>query len=234
MPESNRWARESYPDYRNDVNDAIGFSGLGVDYFLKGKADHAIRLLDRYAESGAVGASCLDIGCGIGAMHPALAGRLNRLSGVDVSTDAIDTARLANPWAEYHTSGDGRLPYPDGSFDMTMTVCVMHHVPPSDWAAFVAEAWRVTRPGGLFAVFEHNPLNPLTRLAVMRCPFDHDAVLLRSGKVRQLLQDQGFALLGCDYLFYVPLKSGWAKRLDRALSWLPIGAQYAVCGRKPR
>ena len=50
-------------------------------------------------------------------------------------------------------------------------------------AGFVADMVRVTRPGGLVCVIEHNPLNPLTRLAVNRCPFDADAVLLRSGQL---------------------------------------------------
>lgn len=232
MSDSNRWAKEDYPDYRKDVNGAIGFSGLGVDYFLRGKADSAVSLLDRHS-AGAASASCLDIGCGIGAMHPALIGRVGRLDAVDVSNDAIQTARSANPEVEYRAYDGGRLPYADGSFDMTLTVCVMHHVPPPDWPAFVAEAWRVTRPGGLFAVFEHNPVNPLTKLAVMRCPFDHDAVLLRPGTVTRLLEEQGFVAVERDFLFFIPLKYDWAKQIDNALSWLPLGAQYVICARRP-
>lgn len=232
MSDSNRWAKDDYPDYRKDVDGAIGFSGLGVDYFLKGKADSAVELLDKHAR-GAASASCLDIGCGIGAMHPALVGRVGRLDAVDVSSDAIQTAKSANPGVEYQAYAGSRLPYADASFDMTLTVCVMHHVPPADWPAFVAEAWRVTRPGGLFAVFEHNPVNPLTRLAVLRCPFDHDAVLLRPRKVTQLLEKQGFVPIEREFLFFVPLTYDWAKRVDKALSRLPIGAQYVVCGRRP-
>lgn len=233
MSDSNRWAKEDYPDYRKDVDGAIGFSGLGVDYFLKGKADSAIALLDTHFYGGAATASCLDIGCGIGAMHPALVGRVGRLDAVDVSSDAIQTATSANPEVEYRAYDGGRLPYADDSFDLTLTVCVMHHVPPADWPAFVAEAWRVTRPGGLFAVFEHNPVNPLTKLAVMRCPFDHDAVLLRPGTVIGLLERQGFVPVERDFLFFIPLKYGWAKRIDNALSWLPLGAQYVICAKRP-
>jgi Methylase involved in ubiquinone/menaquinone biosynthesis len=232
MSDSDRWAKEDYPDYRREVDGAIGFSGLGVDYFLQGKADSAIALLDRHA-GGAASAACLDIGCGIGAMHPSLVGRVARLSGVDVSGDAIQSARDANPSVEYLAYDGGRLPYADVTFDMAITVCVMHHVPPADWPRFVAEAWRVIRPGGLFAVFEHNPVNPLTRLAVMRCPFDHDAVLLSPATVTQLLERQGFVPVERNFLFFVPLKFDWVKPIDQALSWLPLGAQYVICGRKP-
>jgi SAM-dependent methyltransferase len=231
MNHSNRWAEERYPDYKNDVNGAIGFTGLGVDYFLAGKADSVVGLLNRH-HNGASNAACLDIGCGIGAMHPALVNRVGRLDAVDISGDAIEKASAANPGVHYRSHEPGRLPFDDASFDMAFTVCVMHHVPPRDWPAFVAEAWRVVRPGGLFAVFEHNPINPLTRLAVMRCEFDHDAVLLSPKKVSRLQADQGFAQVERDFLFFVPLRARWAKRVDKALSWLPMGAQYVICGRR--
>ncbi len=231
MSEPNRWAKEEYPDYRQDVDKAIGFTPVDMDHFLRGKADAAIALLDKHVQPSA-SAACLDIGCGIGAMHPSLAGRVRQLHGVDVSEDAVRSAEAANPGVHYRVYDGVRLPYDDGSHDMTLTVCVMHHVPPQDRAAFIAEAWRVTRPGGIFAVFEHNPVNPLTRLAVMRCPFDHDAVLLWPGETRSLLAQQGFQVLETSYLFFLPLKQRWAARVDRALSWLPLGAQYVVCGRR--
>ncbi len=233
MPEPNRWEKDEYPDYRNEVDGAIGFTGLDVDYFLGGKADNAVGLLRRHLPAGAEKADCLDIGCGIGAMHPALVRRVGKLSGTDVSSEAIGTASESNPNVEYRAYDGARLPYDDGAFDMAMTVCVMHHVPSAQWPAFVSEAWRVTRPGGLFAVYEHNPVNPLTRLAVMRCPFDHDAELLMPGRVAGLLKDRGFEIVDREFLFFVPLKAAFAKRIDQALSWLPLGAQYVVCGRKP-
>lgn len=232
MSEPNRWAKDDYPDYRKDVNEAISFSPVNMDYFLFGKAEAALELIGKHAapvESAVV----LDLGCGIGAMHPALVDKVARLDGVDVSPDAVQTAATANPQVRYQVYDGRRLPHADNSFDAALTVCVMHHIPPEQREAFVAEAWRVVRPGGIFAVFEHNPLNPLTRLAVMRCPFDHDAVLLWPGETRKLLQRQGFVIVESPFLFFVPLRKPWAKKIDRALSWLPAGAQYAVCGRKP-
>lgn len=234
MNDENRWANDAYPDrYRDDINRSIGFSGLDVDQFTRGKADSIVDLLDRYSATRAAGANCLDIGCGIGILHPLLTARVRLLKGADISAEAIDTARKANPSVEYRSYDGTQLPYDDASFDFCSTVCVMHHVPPAQWPSFVAEAWRVTRPGGLFAVYEHNPINPLTKAAVWRCPFDHDAVLLRAGRVIDLLKTQGFEIVAKEYLFFVPLNTSWARRIDRALKWLPLGAQYVVCARRP-
>jgi SAM-dependent methyltransferase len=233
MNDKNRWAEEAYPaDYRKEVDDAINFSGLNSDFFLRGKADCVISILDEYGV-GSKAASCLDIGCGIGAMHPPLKDRIGHLAGVDISPEAIKDAAAVNSWVDYKSFDGSRLPYDDASFDFCFATCVMHHVPPAQWDAFVAEAWRVTRPGGIFAVFEMNPLNPLTRLAMMRCAFDHDAVRLWPRRVRKLMSEEGFSPLMQRHLFFVPLRNNWARKIDRALTWLPIGAQYVVWGRRP-
>ena len=234
MSDRNRWTRDSYPSrYRDDVNRSIGFAGIDVDLFTRGKVDDLVAMLDRVLPHAAAGACSLDIGCGIGIMHPLLAPKVAHLAAADVSAEAIETARRANPTVDYRSYDPPLLPYADNGFDCSSTVCVMHHVPPGQWSVFVAEAWRVTRPGGVFAVYEHNPLNPLTRVAVWRCPFDHDAVLLPARRTIELLRRQGFEIIECRYLFFVPLDARWARRLDRLLSWLPLGAQYVVCARKP-
>ena len=230
----NRWAADSYPtQYLKDVKGSIDFSGLGVDMFLKGKAEDSIELLRECAGTRAQKSALLDIGCGIGLSHPFLQPHIGSLAGVDVSAEAIDTARELNTDVDYRVQEGDRLPFESGSFDFCSTVCVMHHVPVDQWPAFVAEAWRVTKPGGLFAVYEHNPINPMTRWAVWRCPFDHDAVLLRTGKVCELLRKQGFEIVTQRYLFFMPFDRPWARRFDRLLWWLPLGAQYVVCGRRP-
>ena len=55
------------------------------------------------------------------------------------------------------------------------------------------EAARVLRPGGVFAIIEHNPLNPATRLIVRRLPMDRNAILLGARETRRLLRAAGFA-----------------------------------------
>ncbi|MBK6376079.1 MAG: class I SAM-dependent methyltransferase [Xanthomonadales bacterium] len=230
----NRWASGRFPsNYRQDVNESIAFSGLDVDMFARGKAADLLDLLRVESSIPAMQATCLDIGCGIGVSHPLIVDDVGSLVGVDVSVDAVEIAREANAKVEYRVQHHEALPFDSECFDFCSTVCVMHHVPPGQWPAFVAEAWRVTKPGGLFAVYEHNPVNPMTRWAVWRCPFDHDAVLLRAGKVCKLLQKQGFEMVTRRYLFFMPSDRPWARRFDRLLRWLPLGAQYVVCARRP-
>jgi SAM-dependent methyltransferase len=145
----------------------------------------------------------------------------------------VDRARRRNPWAEYreYEAGDP-IPYDDASFDVCFVICVLHHVPPERRLALLAEMTRVCRPGGLLVVFEHNPLNPLTRKAVRDCEFDRGVKLLTRGAAARLLQACGLSPLG-RYIEFFPRDSGLLRGIESRLGWLPLGAQYAVFANRP-
>jgi hypothetical protein len=103
-------------------------------------------------------------------------------------------------------------------------------LPPGNWAAFAAEMKRVVRPGGLVAVFEHNPLNPLTRVSVSRCPFDEDVTLLRAGTTARLMTEAGLQPVERRFFYFLPVRDVATSRIERALRGVPLGAQYFVAG----
>jgi ubiquinone/menaquinone biosynthesis C-methylase UbiE len=173
----------------------------------------------------------LDVGCGVGKFHSLLSAHVHELHGTDVSQPCLDQARTAHPNVSYTPYDGHRLPYPDGHFDVTLTVCVMHHVPPAQWREFVMQMRRVTKSGGVIAIIEHNPFNPLTRLAVSRCPFDHDAVLLRSGQVENLLDGAGCTQIHSRFFLLFPSAHRIVRAVEEGFSCLPFGAQYMVTGQ---
>jgi SAM-dependent methyltransferase len=214
-------------NYRDVVQSSIDFSGLPHDFFMQAKADLLGRVMRRRLGVAHVG-QLLDVGCGVGTLHPYLAGLFDKISGVDVSAPCIEEAWQRHPQNAYAVNAPGaRLP--DGPYDVTLAVCTLHHVPPNDWRAFVAEMVRVTRPGGLVCIIEHNPLNPLTRLAVNRCPFDADAVLLRSGRSEDLLKGAGAKNIETDFFLFLPTKISLVRRVEKLLGAVPLGAQYLTC-----
>jgi SAM-dependent methyltransferase len=217
-------------EYRETVGRSIGWSGKDIDYFAEGKADHLLGLARRHlGDPGTVRA--LDLGCGIGITDRFLAGRFRELHGVDLAPEAVRRAAETNPGCSYHTYAGGRLPFEDDSFDLVFTICVLHHVPGSDRDQFAGEMRRVLRPGGLAAVFEHNPYNPLTRVVVSRCPFDEDVVLLRAGTTAALMERAGMTPAERRYIFFLPREGAARSRLEHGLRRLPLGAQYFVAAR---
>lgn len=215
--------------YEALIADSIGFAGQRHGFYLRVKARHLLELARReLSRNGPLRA--LDVGCGPGLLHSYLTG-LGELHGIDVSESMIEAARKANPEVRYHVGDGSALPFEDGEFDLSFASCVLHHVPPGERNAFLAELCRVTRVGGLVVIVEHNPLNPLTRLAVHRCVFDEDAVLAGRAETRRRLQAQGLRIVGERSILFFPWGGALFARLEQALGRLPLGAQYYVAGR---
>jgi SAM-dependent methyltransferase len=211
--------------YDEAVNQSLAFLGVKVDYFTRVKAAYLLDLLRRhFGEIGKL--DVLDVGCGIGNFHPLLTGHVGSICGADLSAECLAQAASRNPAARYSHYDGLRLPYADGQFDAVFTICVLHHVPPAQRPGFAAEMKRVLRPGGLAAVFEHNPLNPLTRRVVSNCPFDADAVLLGQGEARRLLAGAGLANARSRAILSIPSLGPLTRKLDHLLGRLALGAQY--------
>ena len=89
------------------------------------------------------------------------------------------------------------------------------------------------RPGGLIVAIKHNPFNPLTRMAVARCDFDEGVVLAPRRQARALLAANHLRLVGSPYILFFPWRTEFFRRIERALTWAPLGAQYIAAGQKP-
>jgi SAM-dependent methyltransferase len=226
VPQFDRYKRS----YEDEIEQAVAFSGRSLDFFTDVKAKRLLDVVRRHlGDPHALRA--LDVGCGTGLTDRRLSAEFGSLHGTDISSAMVERAAEANPHVTYELYDGERLPYDDDSFDLTFTICVLHHVPPSSWHHFLSELRRVTRSRGAVVVFEHNPLNPLTRLVVGRCSFDEDAVLLGPSKLRALLREAGLEPLEVSYLLFFPWQSKLLDGAEQRLRWLPLGAQYLVAAR---
>ena len=92
---------------------------------------------------------------------------------------------------------------------------------------------RVVRPGGVIAIFEHNPINPFTRWIVRTCPIDENAVLLGRRRLSNLVAQAQFFDIESRYILFTPLNGPVYRKFDKMIGWLPFGAQYYVAARVP-
>jgi SAM-dependent methyltransferase len=211
------------------VQSSIDFSGLPHSFFIAAKVD-ALRELIATRLHGMHDPHMLDVGCGVGEFHPPVRGMFGRVCGADVSAASIAQARIRNPEVQYEAYVGETLPYDSATFDLSIAICVLHHVPPPQRVGFLRQMRRVVRPGGLVCLIEHNPLNPLTRLAVARCEFDRDAILLHAGRTRALMADAGLHDARSHYFLLLPSAAPLARRVEHSLRRIPLGAQYIVSG----
>ena len=90
----------------------------------------------------------LEIGCGPGALAEALHRwyPMAEITGLDRDREFIRFAREHVPGVEFLEGDATDLPFPDGSYDVTISNTVQEHVEPS---AFFEEQLRVLKPGGV-------------------------------------------------------------------------------------
>jgi SAM-dependent methyltransferase len=217
--------------YKSEVDSSIGFIGQEVDFFVELKARHLLKLAKSYF-GRLDNIKVLDIGCGIGMVDKYLKTELSELYGVDIEPGVIERAKQNNPEINYELYDGIRLPFENENFDICFAVNVMHHVPTSQWENFLIEAKRVLKKNGIIAIYEHNPFNPLTRIAVSRCEFDREAVLLSSRKIYNLFKKAGIDFFKKGYIIFFPFSAEVFRKTEKFFSWLPLGAQHFICGIK--
>ena len=212
----------------------IKVSGESPEYFAEYK------IVDIARDAAALGAlsaqpRVLDFGAGVGYSVPFFARHLPsaRITCLDVSQKSLEVGAAEHGARAEFTHFDGaRIPYADATFDIALASCVFHHISERKHVQLLAEIRRVLTPRGLLFVFEHNPLNPLTRHAVDTCPFDENAVLIRASNMRRRVLDAAFADAKVNYRIFFPHALRRLRGLEPRLTWLPLGAQYYVRASK--
>jgi SAM-dependent methyltransferase len=173
------------------------------------------------------GEPILDYGCGVGTLAEQLVSCFSRVHGFDPSTESVAMARARVPRATFHPDV---AEIPEGHFGLLVMSCVLHHVRPVEREGLLRVALTKLRPGGRLVVFEHNPLNPLTRKAVADCPFDDDAVLLWPREARRLLERSGYSRVRRDFIVFLPRALSRLRFIEPYLRAVPIGAQMMLVG----
>lgn len=217
--------------YRDQHQASVSFGGFELDYFAEYKAQVAKEIC---LKRGLVPETIMDFGAGIGnAVRPLRSAFPNtQIKCVDVSEESLQRCVALNVHGSSVHAYDGYdIPFDSGSIDMAFTACVFHHIPAENHVRLLSEIRRCLSPDGIMILFEHNPLNPLTQLAVARCPFDENAVLIGAREMKRRFRAAGYQDIHAYYRIFFPgFMSGW-RGLERWLEFVPFGGQYYVTAR---
>jgi ubiquinone/menaquinone biosynthesis C-methylase UbiE len=185
----------------------------------------------------------LDVGCGTGLLAERLADAGYEMSGVDPSDGMLKMLRARSPAVEAVRASGADLPFDDDTFDLVLSVAVMHHVAdPEEVRQTLAEMVRVARPAGRILVWDHNPRNPYWGPLMARVPQDTgEERLIPEQEVVDGLRAAGAEILSSAQLGMVPdftprVAVRAAAAVERAVERTPLvrrlGAHNVVLATK--
>jgi len=145
----------------------------GEDALFRQFPDYYFRFYDKKGRQRLQ--SCFDgstgdlliAGCGdMPEAHQPIARRFSRLTCLDISEQALATARekLSGEAVEASFVNDSILqaPFADNSFGAVLCAHVLFHIDAGEQAAAVRQLIRITRPGGKIVIAYANPRSPFT------------------------------------------------------------------------
>lgn len=219
-------------EYHEQHKANVAITGEGPEYFAEYKIADLASLV---REKGIAADRLLDFGSGIGNSVPFFRKYFgqSKLCCGDVSARSIEIAQTRFRGNEDYLLIGKDILLPSQSQDIVFSACVFHHIPHVDHQHWLAELLRVTRPGGLLVIYEHNPMNPLTVRAVNTCPLDVNARLIRGATLMQRALNSGWEEACVDYKLFFPSILKSLRPLEKHLGWFGLGAQYRMAARRP-
>jgi SAM-dependent methyltransferase len=226
--EFDKFAEEYLATHRSN----LAVTGEAPDYFARYKIVEVAR---RLRALGIQPQRVLDFGCGIGNSAPHLreAFPAAQITGVDVSEKSLAVARARFPGAADFVAYDPAQapPAPAAGYDLVFSACVFHHIDAAEHVGIFRRLRERMAPGGVIAIFEHNPLNPVSRYIVATCPFDDNAVLIPAGELARRQRLAGFSRVGVTYTGFFPGPLKALRGLEPLIGAVPLGAQYYTLAR---
>ena len=186
----------------------------------------------------------LDIGSGLGGPARALVETYGcRVTGIDLTQAFCDAATAMSDWVgllkrvEFRQGDATNLPFADKQFDAAMTIHVAMNIAAKD--KMYAEARRVVKPGGIFAVYD--VLQGEGGEVLYPVPWARDlsiSHLTTPDEMKSLLVGAGFKLLDTQdstdesQSFFEKMTAQMAKTGSPPVAWrLFLGDDFAVMAR---
>lgn len=217
-------------DYSNLVNNAISQTGFNANDMVKAKLK---KLSNLFPSLPTTSFDFLDFGCGVGNLYENLSNYFPYANyiGVDSSKESIQRAQSRFDTDEIFQNSDSSR-WRSHKYDLIFAAGVFHHIPKSGHAKLIHNLSSLLHKHGILAIWEHNPLNPITLKIVRDCEFDHDAVLVGPNTLKQHIAGAGLIDVEVVYTTFFPKVLSLFEVLDPYLGWLPFGGQYLITGTR--
>jgi len=213
-------------------------------YYVKVKSHHLLRKAEElYGNTKNL--ICVDLGCGTAETIEYFQDKFNHVFGCDYSRGMLEYAAKKNlKNVTFKLCQSERLPFDTDSADIVLMYGIIHHIDTGEKIVWTFnEANRILKKNGMVAVYDFNPLNPLSRYIVKTCPIDTGVNLdgyrksifpttFYSWELMEILKSSGFMIAKHEYLLFFPKILSALLPLERFLARVPFGSMYSIIGVK--
>ncbi len=213
-------------------------------YFVRVKSLHFLENIKKIYNSLS-GLNCIDLGCGTAETSAYFQDAFKYTAGCDYSFGLLKFATqkglkqifLINSLSEV-------LPFKENSFNVAVLFNMIHHIDSNEKLIQTLEGvYRILKKDGLIAIYEMNPLNPLTRYVISTNEIDRAVNLdgyrkslypttFYTWETRSIMKQCGFNIWGQQYLCFFPKFLSFLLPAERFLTKIPVGGLYSVFGMK--
>tara|TARA_B100000686_G_scaffold79646_1_gene85905 strand:- start:3384 stop:4070 length:687 start_codon:yes stop_codon:yes gene_type:complete len=217
-------------NYNKVVNDSIRQTGYDTESMVSAKLHKIAKIFPDLTDKKF---RLLDFGCGVGNLYGGMVNFFPKAvyTGVDPSKNSIIKARSRfqeNKAFQRYESQEWK----SFKYDLIFSAGVFHHIPHKEHSEIIEKLFSILNHNGRLVIWEHNPLNPVTKKIIKDCPIDKDAVLVPSKNIRKLFERVSLSEINISYTTFFPKILSPLNYFESLLEWLPIGGQYIVTGQK--
>jgi len=213
-------------------------------YYVKVKSQHFLRKVREFF-TDTKKLICIDLGCGTGETIEYFYDKFHHVFGCDNSSGMIEYAASKNleNVTFKHCQAES-MPFEDNYADIVVMFGILHHIDSGDKViGSFKEVYRVLKKGGMVAVYDFNPLNPVSRHIVRTCPIDEGVHLdgykkslfpttFYPKELASILKNTGFVTVKIEYLIFFPKNLSIFMPFERFLAKIPIGGMFSLVGMK--
>lgn len=213
-------------------------------YYVKVKSLHLLRKVEElYGNTKNL--ICIDLGCGPAETTEYFQDRFSHIFACDYSPGMIEYAAKKNlKNVTFKLCQSENLPFDANSVDAIFMYGLTHHIDSGEKIIQTFnEANRILKKGGMVAVYDFNPFNPLSRYIVKTSQIDGGVKLdgykkslfpttFFSWELISILKKAGFKIAKHEYLIFLPKMFSALLPLERFLAKVPFGGMYSIIGIK--
>jgi|ERR1022692_774309 SAM-dependent methyltransferase len=215
--------------YEKTMERSCALAGESPDFYAEERFQWCLRRLIRWLPFE----TAMDFGCGTGGSVPYFFDIMGckRVIAVDPSVESLRVAkeRCSGFDVQLLTAQEFA---PSANIPFAFCNGVFHHILAADRLQALAYIRAALSENGILAFWENNPWNPLVVYGMSLNEFDRNAQTLSPLRSIRLLKSAGFRIQFVDFCFFFPHFARGLRRLEPALRWLPLGAQYLVLAQK--